>query len=121
MSLSEKKNREAPSGEPSTFQKVKAGGEAERAGTWKRSCSAGGRASYDTLLLGNQTRGGPQQAGDPCAGSERSSGRARGGSLPDALKMLLKHLPLQLAEGKKETLKQNKQQGINTLCFPPTG
>lgn len=63
-------------------------------------------------------RGRSQQVGVPCEGSERSSGGARGGSLPDALKMLLKYLPLQLAEGKKETLKQNKQQGINTLCFP---
>lgn len=59
MSLSEKKNNEAPSGEPRTFQKVKARGEVERAQTWKRNCSAGGRTSYCTLFSsGTQTRGG---------------------------------------------------------------
>lgn len=59
MSLPEKKNNEAPSGEPRTFQKVKARGEVERAQTWKRNCSAGGRTSYCTLFSsGTQTRGG---------------------------------------------------------------
>ena len=59
MSLSEKKNNEAPSGEPRTFQKVKARGEVERARTWKRNCSAGGRTSYYPLFSsGTQTRGG---------------------------------------------------------------
>lgn len=124
MSLSEKKTSEAPSGELRTFQKSESR-RRDRKGSnlegkllcrWKDLL-------FPTLLLGQpDPQGRSQQVGDPCADSEWSSGkmRARGGSLPDALQMRLKYLPLQLAEaGEKETLKQNKHQGI--YCFPPKG
>ena len=107
MSLSEKKTSEAPSGEPRTFQKSESR-RRDRKGSnlegkllcrWKDLL-------FPTLLLGQpDPQGRSQQVGDPCADSEWSSGkmRARGGSLPDALQMRLKFLPLQLAEaGKKK-------------------
>lgn len=55
MSLSEKKTSEAQ-WRPRTFQKVKAGGEMERARIWKETAlPVEGPPTLPTLLEGNQT------------------------------------------------------------------
>ena len=123
MSLSEKKNNEAPSGEPRTFQKVKARGEVERAQTWKRNCSAGGRTSYCTLFSsGSQTRGGAFSRWVAHVWIQ-SGVQARQGHGWEPARCSQNAVKIPSAatsgEGRGKTLKQNKHQGI--YCFPPKG